>query len=119
MRSCRLGVGTLWRQRCGRRLVVTDPVREPSQRAAAERPGVLPPFTEHRLHITDGRSADGQLYVVPRRSRPVRRSHRLDLRVACVRYVVAAAVAQVDAAHVGDVQLGPVMVAQDDELLVV
>ena len=45
--------------------------------------------------------------------------HRLGLRVAAVLGVVAAAVAEVDAADEGDVQLGPARVAQDDELLVV
>ena len=98
---------------------MSDTVRKPAQRAAAESLGVLPSFTEHRLHIADGRSADGELYVVPGRSWPVDSGHRLWLRVAPVRCVVAAAVAQVDATEEGDVELGPVPMAQDDELLVV
>jgi hypothetical protein len=81
--------------------------------------GVFPAFTEHGLHITDGWSDDGELNIVPGWSWPVCRSHRLSLGVALMRCVVAAAVAQVDPAEEGDVQLRPVAVAQDDELLVV
>jgi hypothetical protein len=56
---------------------------------------------------------------VPRWLWPVHARHRLRLRVAPVRCVVAAAVAQVDATEEGDVQLGPLVVAQDHELLMV
>ena len=56
---------------------------------------------------------------MPGRLRPVDRRHGLSLCVPTVRGVVASAVAQVDATEVGDVQLGPVVVAQDDKFLVV
>ena len=119
MRSRWFRVGTLWWQWRDLGLVVSDSVREPSQRAAAQRPGVFPTLPEHGLHVTDGRSADGELYVVPRRSRPVPGRHRLGLLVTPVRCVVAAAAAQVDATEERDIKLGSVVVAKDDKLLVV
>lgn len=98
---------------------MSDTVSKPAQRAAAESLGVLPSFTEDRLDIADSRSADGELYVVPGRSRPVDSRHRLWLRIAPMRGVVAAAVTQVDATQKGDVQRWPITVPQDHELLVV
>jgi len=112
-------VGMLWRQRGGPRLVVPGPILKPPQRAPAERPGVFPTFTEHRLHVADGWSADGELYVVPRWSGSVHGRYRLGLRIAPMRCVITAAVAEVDATEEGDVELGPLVVSQDDELLVV
>ena len=56
---------------------------------------------------------------MPGRSWPVGCGHRLRLGVAPVRGVVAPTVAQVDTTQEGNVELGPVTVAQDHELLVV
>ena len=108
------GVGMLrWQRRpCG--VVVSDTVREPAHRAAAESLGVFPSFTEDRLDVADGRSADGKLYVVPRRPWAVDSGHRLWLRIAQVRCAVAAAVAQVDASKEGDIEVGTLVVAQDE-----
>src|SRR5450631_1187959 len=119
MRSGWLGVGVLWRQRRRRAVVVAETVRKPAERAAAENLGVLPPLAEHRFHVADRGAPDSELYVVPGWSRPVHGSDRQRLRVAPVRGVVAPTVAQVDAPQEGDVELGPVAVAQDHELLVV
>jgi hypothetical protein len=113
------GVGMLRWQRRPRGVVVPDTVREPTHRAAAESVGVFPAFTEHRFNVAHGRSADGELDVVPRRSWPEDSGHRLWLRIAPVRCAVAAAVAQVDASEEGDIEVGPLVGAQDDELLVV
>ena len=119
MGSGGFGVRALLGQRRVRGVVVSHPVCEPSQRAAAQALRVIPAFTEYGLHVADGRSLDGKLHVVPRRSWPVHRRHRLWLGVSRMRCVVAAPVAQVGAPEEGDVQLGPRPVAQDDELLVV
>ena len=62
---------------------------------------------------------DRRHHVVPGRGVAVLRRHLERLRVAEVLGVVAAGVAQVDAADVGDVALGVVAVADHDQLLVV
>jgi hypothetical protein len=75
-------------------------------------------LTEDRLDIADGRPTDGELDAVPVRSRPIDSRHRPWLRIAPMRGVVAAAVTQVARTQKGDVQLGPITVPQDHELLV-
>ena len=89
------------------------------ERVARQWRRVGPAFPEGRLEIADGRPADGEVHVVPWRPVTVLRGDRLRLRVAVVVPVVAAAVAQVDAADVRDVTLGPAGVPQHDEFLVV
>ena len=86
----------------------------------AQRGGVLPPLPEHGLDVVHGRAADGRLEVVPGRGVAVLLRHVVErLRVATVRGVVAARVAQVDAADVRNVSGRVVPVADDEQLLVV
>ena len=84
-----------------------------------ERGAVLPPLAERRLDVVDRRPLDRHLDVVPGGGRAVgpRQVHRLP--VAVVLGVVAPAVAQVDAADVGDVAGRVLGVPDHDELLVV
>ena len=93
--------------------------RQQPARVEGQRRGVLPPLAEGGLDVEHRRPLDRHVHVVPRRTPPERRRHRDDLVVALVVDVVAAAVAQVDAAEVGDVAGGVVAVPQHDELLVV
>ena len=79
---------------------------------------VLPALPEGDRQVADGRAADLQLHVVPGRVRAVALVHRHRLGVAQVALVVAAPVAQVDAAHEGDVVLGP-GASEQHQLLVV
>jgi hypothetical protein len=112
-------VGQLVRERIRRGVLAFEQILEPVHGIARQRRRVGPPFAERRLDVADGRAADRHLDVVPGRALAVLRGHGHRLRVAEVLGVVPAAVAQVDAAHVGDVERGPARVAQHDELLVV
>jgi hypothetical protein len=78
----------------------------------------VPSLAEHRLDVTDGRPAYRHLNVVPWRSFAVDRGHGLWLVVPQVFRIVAPAMAQIDATHVGDVELGSAGVTKDHELLV-
>ncbi|WP_211253476.1 hypothetical protein [Knoellia subterranea] len=84
-----------------------------------ERGRVVPALGERLENVGHGRSADLGHRVVPGRGRTVALVERRCLRIAVVVGVVASAVAEVDAAHEGDVVLWPALEADDDELLVV
>src|ERR1700694_5110570 len=79
---------------------------------------VIPAFAKTEFQIPYGRPLDCQLRVMPRRSRPVHRSHLLVLPVAVMVGIVAPAVAQVDASNKGNVAFRLFGMADDDELLV-
>ena len=81
--------------------------------------GVVPPFPEHGFHVCHRRAAQLNLDVVPGRARPVHRSHRLRLAVPASAASIASAVAEVDPADEGAVQMRPARMAQHHELLVV
>ncbi len=66
----------------------------------------------------DDRALQPQLHVVPRRMLAVALGHLHRLRVAAMRRVVAAGVAQVNAARERDVALGRAGMPDDDQLLV-
>src|SRR5262249_8265286 len=112
-------IGTLRRQRICLGVLARGQVPHLAQRAASERARIGPTLPERCLDVADCRPTNRQLYVMPRRPLPVRVGKRLRLGVATMPRVVSAAVAQVDAADVRDVQLRPPRMAQDDELLVV
>ncbi|WP_367651772.1 hypothetical protein [Curtobacterium sp. MCPF17_052] len=80
---------------------------------------VVPALGEHGEHVGDDRAAELHRRVVPRGAVAVPGVHRDRLRVALVPGVVPTAVAQVDAADVGDVARRVVPVLDDEELLVV
>ena len=97
----------------------------PTRRVSRARQGcggrggrVLPALPEGDRQVTHGQAADLQLRVVPGRVGAVALVHRHRLGIAQVALVVAAPVAQVDAAHEGDVVVLPVGVADQDQLLV-
>jgi hypothetical protein len=84
-----------------------------------ERGRVRPAFAEQPIEGRDGRAAHFELDVVPRRPLAVGVRHRKRLGVAEVAGVVAAGVAEVDAARERDVAPRVVRMAQHHELLVV
>lgn len=95
-------------------------VAQPSRHVApVDGVRVGPALAEHRVQHADHRAAQLELGVVPRRVRAVRLRHRQRLRITGMARVVAAVVAQVDAAGEGHVELRPPRVAQDNQLLVV
>ena len=83
-----------------------------------ERGRVLPALAERPRKIADGGTVHLELDVVPRRSRAVPRIELDRLLVAAVLGVVAATVAQVDPADEGDVVVGPIRMADHEQLLV-
>ena len=84
-----------------------------------QRRRIVPPFPEGGVQRADDRAADRQLHVVPRRVRAVRGAHAHRLGVTVVGRVVAAAVAQVDAADERDVASRRARVPEHHQLLVV
>jgi hypothetical protein len=88
-------------------------------RVQCHRSRVLPPLPENSLDVGHSRTSYGQLHVVPGRPDSVHLSHLLALRIAEVALVVAPAVAQVDAADIGDVEFRLIAVAYHHQLLVV
>ncbi len=91
----------------------------PTTWAAVERGRVLPPLPEDGLHVVHGGSGDLGLHVVPGRGGAVLVGQVVGLGVTEVVGVVAAGVAQVDAADERDVARRVVAVPEHDELLVV
>ena len=83
-----------------------------------ERGRILPALAERPGEIADRRPVHLELDVVPRRSWSVPRIELDRLLVATVPGVVAAAVAQVDPADEGDVVIGPIRMADHEQLLV-
>ena len=71
------------------------------------------------IEIADGRAADTDLDVVPRRALAVSLVEVLGLRVAAVLVIVAPPVAQVDAADERHVAGGIALVPDQDQLLMV
>ena len=86
-------------QRPGREVLALGEAREDPPGVERERRGVLPALPEHRLDVEDRGALDGDVHVVPRRSRTEHLRHGDDLAVAVVLDAVAAAVAEVDAAR--------------------
>jgi hypothetical protein len=84
-----------------------------------ERGLIVPPFAERLHEIGDGRTVNLGLYVVPRRSRAERRVEHFGLRVAFMKLVVAAPVAEVDATDEGQIFLAAGGVQEQHQLLVV
>src|SRR5450759_3808188 len=82
---------------------------------ATERASVRPPLAEREVQVSDSRSLDRHLDVMPWWGRSVQRRHRLALRVAEMPSIVAAAVTEVDPADKGDVGRSPCPMADDDE----
>ena len=99
------------------RLAAQDPAHPVPRRPPFERRPVVPALPERERDVADGRAANLGLDVVPRRVRPVGGIHLLRLRIPPVVPVVAATVAQVDAADERDVELRPARVAKEHDLL--
>ena len=74
---------------------------------------------EHVLDVPNGWAVDLDLDVVPRGTGRVSAGERLGLRIAAMVGVVSSAVREVDAAEKGDVVLGSLRMAADDEFLAV
>jgi hypothetical protein len=89
-----------------------------AERISAERAWVIPPFAERELEIAHGRPLDRKLSVMPRRPGPIDRRHRLALTVSMMHFLIAPAVAEVDASNKSDVALGLLSVTDDNHLLV-
>ena len=107
-------------QRVGGQVDLSDLVLEPGDRVVGvEGTGVGPALAESRVERADDGSAQLELDIVPGRVAPVLLRERHSLRVPVVGGVVAAGVAEVDAAGERDVALGVAGVAEHDELLVV
>ena len=118
LRSGWRGIGRHLRQWPGPAIGATQEVVQDSEWIAAERAPVGPPLAKGEFHVADGRATNRKLSVMPRRSRPVHRRHRLALPVAVVVFAVAPAVAEVDAPDKGEVVLGLFGVPDDDHFLV-
>ena len=97
---------------------VAQHVMQNPEGIAAQRASVIPSFAEAEFEVSDGGTLDRELGVMPGRSRSIDRRHRLVLPVAVVVGIVAPAVAQVDAAHEGNIALSPSCMADHDEFLV-
>jgi hypothetical protein len=97
--------------------VAEQVVRDP-EGITAERAWIIPPFPEAEFQVSDGRTLDRDLSVMPGRPFAVHRRHGLTLLVAMMVGVIAPAVAQVDATNEGNVAVTVSWVADHDELLV-
>ena len=107
VRSARRRVGRLLRQRSRFQIRAPQLVPHPGDRRKhVQRRRVGPPLPEGRVQRADRRALHPQLDVVPRRMLAVLLGHLQRLRIAAMRFVVAAGVAQVDAACERDVALG-------------
>jgi hypothetical protein len=84
-----------------------------------ERRGILPPFPEGRVQVSDRRSPDLELNVVPGGPRSVPPIKNDALRIPFVALVIAAAVAQIDPTDEGNVVDGSGAATDEGELLVV
>jgi hypothetical protein len=98
---------------------VAQQVMQDPERIAAERASIVPPFAEAEFQVPDRRALDRDLSVMPRRTWPIHRRHRLALPVAVMAGIVSPAVAKVDTANEGNVVIGSACSADDDEFLVV
>ncbi len=113
-------VGGLLGQRVRAQVGAAQPVPQVGHRVLrVQRHRVGPPLPERRVERADHRPAHRELHVVPGRCGAVPGGHADRLRVAGVGGVVAAAVAQVDAAGERDVAARVAGPAQHHELLVV
>ena len=96
-----------------------QPVPQPrSGRVGVQRRRIVPPFPEGGVQPADDRALQGQLHVVPRRVQSVADAHGYRLWITVVGRVVAAAVAQVDAADERHVALRRPRMPDHDQLLV-
>ena len=107
VRSARGRIRRLLRQSARRQVRAPQLVLDPGDRRQhVQCRRVVPALPERRVQRADDRALYPQLHVVPRRMLAVALGHLHRLWVAAVRRVVAAGVAQVDAARERDVALG-------------